>query len=109
MISVQIGSPNDPATSFTGNITATTLTAASVAGNTGLAVGQALADTTGNLAPNTIITALGTGAGGSGTYVISPAQTVTSEAMVSVSMDEPDITVQINQFPAIGGVFLTLD
>lgn len=107
--SIQVGSPNNPATSFTGNITASTLTAASVAGNTGLAVGQALSDTTGNLSPNTIITALGTGSGGSGTYVISPAQSVPAEAMVSVSMNEADTTVQINQFPAIGGVFLTLD
>jgi len=72
------------AASFTGSIAGTTLTVSAVASGT-LAVGQVVADLTGNIAANTTITGLGTGIGGVGTYTVSPTQTVASESMTSES------------------------
>jgi len=60
---------------FTGYISATTLHVTAITLGT-LAVGQTL--TGPGIAPNTTITALGTGTGGVGTYTISPSQVVGS-------------------------------
>ncbi len=68
--------------SFTGSIAGTTLTVTAVEAGT-IAVGQVLSDLTGNIIPNTVITALGTGTGGIGTYAVGTTQTVASEAMTS--------------------------
>ncbi|MBU6290076.1 MAG: hypothetical protein KGS10_18110, partial [Chloroflexi bacterium] len=54
----------------TGSITTTTLTVSAVTSGT-LAVGQTITGT--GVLPNTVITALGTGSGGTGTYTISPS------------------------------------
>ena len=67
---------------FTGSVSGTTLTVSAVASGT-LAVGQIIDDLTGQLAANTTITALGTGIGGVGTYLVSIAQTVSSEDMTA--------------------------
>jgi hypothetical protein len=68
--------------SFTGSIAGTTLTVTGIDSGT-IAVGQILTDLTGNVVAGTTITALGTGAGGTGTYAISASQNVTTEAMTS--------------------------
>jgi hypothetical protein len=72
------------AASFTGSVSGTTLTVSAVSSGT-LVVGQVISDLTGNLSANTVITALGTGTGGVGTYSVSINQTVGSEAMTSES------------------------
>ena len=67
---------------FTGSISGTTLTVTSVQSGT-IAVGQAIFGQ--GMAQNTVITALGTGSGGVGTYTVSDSQTVTSTAINSVA------------------------
>jgi hypothetical protein len=71
-----ISSPS--AATFTGSITTTTLTVTVVLSGT-IAVGQALFGD--GIAQNTVITALGTGTGGIGTYIISDSQTVASTSI----------------------------
>jgi hypothetical protein len=67
---------------FTGSISSTTLTVTSVQSGT-IAVGQAIFGQ--GVAQNSVITALGTGSGGVGTYTVSDSQTVLSTAINSVS------------------------
>jgi len=69
-------------TSFTGLTVgiSTTLTASVVTGT--IQVGQVIAGT--NIAAGTVITALGTGTGGAGTYTISPASTGTVSGTITV-------------------------
>ena len=69
---------------FVGSVSGNTLTVTSVS-NGALAVGQTLSDNTGQLTADTQVTALGTGSGGPGTYIVSPSQTVSSETMTGVS------------------------
>jgi hypothetical protein len=67
---------------FTGSISTTTLTVTSVLSGT-IAVGQAIFGN--NISQNTVITALGTGSGGVGTYTVSNSQTVASTTINSVA------------------------
>jgi hypothetical protein len=67
---------------FTGSISSTTLTVTSVQSGT-IAIGQAIFGQ--GVAQNTVITALGTGSGGVGTYTVSDSQTVASTAINSVA------------------------
>ncbi|OBQ41994.1 MAG: hypothetical protein AN484_19825 [Aphanizomenon flos-aquae WA102] len=73
---------NPSAATFTGSISGTTLTVTTVFNGT-IAVGQAIFGQ--NIQQNTVITALGTGTGGVGTYTVSNSQTVASTAINSVS------------------------
>lgn len=92
IISIEIGSLNSAAASFTGAIAGTALTVSSVTGT--IAIGQVLAGA--GVAPGTTITA------GSGTsWTVSTSQTVTSEAMQTVSADLFDIGVDIDQEPVV--------
>ena len=67
-----------PTASITSSISGTTLTVTNVSFGT-LAVGQLISGS--GIAPETVITALGTGTGGTGTYTVSTSQTVASETM----------------------------
>jgi hypothetical protein len=67
---------------FTGSISTTTLTVDSVLSGT-IAVGQAIFGQ--GIAQNTVITALGTGTGGAGTYTVSDSQTVATTQINSVA------------------------
>lgn len=67
---------------FTGSISTTTLTVTSVLSGT-IAVGQAIFGQ--GIAQNTVITALGTGTGGVGTYTVSDSQTVASTTINSTA------------------------
>jgi len=73
---------NPSAATFTGSISSTTLTVTSVLSGT-IAVGQAIFGA--NVSQNTVITALGTGTGGTGTYTVSNSQTVASTTINSVA------------------------
>lgn len=68
------------AASFTGSIATTVLTVSAVASGT-LRVGEIVIGA--GVAANTIISSLGTGTGGVGTYNLSVSQTVASEAMTA--------------------------
>jgi hypothetical protein len=65
---------------FIGDISGTTLTVSSALSGT-IAVGQAIFGE--GIAQNTVITALGTGTGGVGTYTVSNSQTVSSTSINS--------------------------
>jgi len=73
---------NPSAATFTGSIATTTLTVTSVLSGT-IAVGQAIFGQ--GVSQNTVITALGTGTGGTGTYTVSNSQTVASTSINSVA------------------------
>ena len=73
---------NPSSATFTGSISTTTLTVTSVLSGT-IAVGQAIFGA--NIAQNTVITALGTGTGGTGTYTVSNSQTTASTTINSVA------------------------
>jgi len=69
-----------PAGSFTGSIATTTLTVTALANaSTVINVGDVLTGT--NVTAGTYITALGTGAGGTGTYTVSASQTTASTSI----------------------------
>jgi len=75
---------SSPATAvFTGSTSGTTLTVGSVSSGT-IAIGQSLYGI--GILPETVITALGTGTGGAGTYTINRSQTVASESMNSATV-----------------------
>ena len=74
---------NPSSASFTGSITGTTLTVTAITSGT-IGTGQALFGI--NVTPETIITALGTGTGGIGTYTINQTQSVTSTLMNSAAV-----------------------
>jgi len=67
----------------TGAISTTTLTVSAVTSGV-LAVGQRI--TGANIAPDTYITALGTGTGGTGTYTVSVSQTAASGEIYTTSV-----------------------
>jgi len=73
---------NPSAATFTGSISGTTLTVTSVLSGT-IAVGQAIFGQ--GMDQNTVITALGTGSGGVGTYTVSDSQTVASTTINSTA------------------------
>jgi hypothetical protein len=75
---------SSPATAvFTASTSGTTLTVSSVSSGT-LAVGQSLYGV--GVLAETVITGLGTGTGGAGTYTINRSQTVAAESMSSATV-----------------------
>lgn len=78
-VQIQTAAPNTA--TFTGVIAGTTLTASAVTGT--LAVGQVI--TGASIPAGTYISALGTGTGGAGTYILNNAATISAEAMTATS------------------------
>ena len=75
---------SSPATAvFTGSTSGTTLTVANVSSGT-IAIGQSLYGI--GILPETVITALGSGSGGAGTYTINRSQTVASGSLSSATV-----------------------
>ncbi|OJW21176.1 MAG: hypothetical protein BGO49_24495 [Planctomycetales bacterium 71-10] len=71
-----------PTTSFTAQISTTTLTVSAISKGQ-IAVGQIISGT--GVTPGTRITALGTGKGGTGTYTISVSQTVGTDTVMTAA------------------------
>jgi len=95
VISIKIGSINDPAATFTGSIAGTTLTVSSVASGA-VAVGAFIVDEAGSIAAGTKILS------GSGTtWTVNNSQTVASESMYAVVPSDDYVTVNIDQYPTI--------
>lgn len=91
-----------PATAvFTGSISATTLTVTSMSSGT-IAVGQALYGV--GVSAETVITALGSGTGGVGTYTVNVSQTASSRALNSATVGAK-FTATIGQ--TLSGVAIT--
>jgi hypothetical protein len=72
--------PDASAASFTGSISGTTLTVTAVASGA-VTVGQVLSGT--GITSGTLITALGTGTGGTGTYTVQTSQTASSTTITA--------------------------
>ena len=68
--------------SFTGSISSTTLTVTAITTGTVIMVGMYVSNASASFTAQ--ITALGTGTGGTGTYTISPSQTVASTSMTVI-------------------------
>lgn len=84
---------------FTGSITDTLMTITAVApGYVGeLAVGSVVFGV--GVAAGTVVTALGTGGGGIGTYTVAPSQTIASRALaagVQTKMQETEVVYQLD-------------
>jgi hypothetical protein len=81
---------------FTGAIAGATMTISAVQSGA-LAVGSTIFGA--GVAANTMVTALGTGTGGIGTYTVSPAQTVGSETLAAGTRDAllaTEVTIQLD-------------
>jgi len=90
-----------PATAvFTGSTTGTTLEVSSVSSGS-LAIGQSLYGL--NVLSQTVITGLGTGTGGAGTYTINKSQSISSESMNSAAVGAK-ITASIGE--TLSGVII---
>ncbi|WP_263419906.1 beta strand repeat-containing protein [Terriglobus albidus] len=87
-----IAGPSAAPAVFTGTISGTTLTVTAVTSGT-LAVGQTVFGP--NMNVGTLITALGTGSGGTGTYTLNQAQTVTTGASIKGSISGTTLTVTV--------------
>ena len=86
--------------SFTGVISATTLTASAVTGT--IAVGQKVSGT--SVTSGTTITAFGSGSGGAGTYTVSHSQSISSEAMTAIGTGaEGDLVWLVSSITGSGG------
>jgi hypothetical protein len=94
IVSLQVGSINDPVATFTGAIVGTALTVSGVTGT--IAIGQTVLDAAGEVLPGTTIVS------GSGTsWVVSNSQTVTSESMATALPNQNLANNNINQEPTI--------
>lgn len=98
IISVNIGSPNTPGATVTASIAGVTMTVTAVASGT-LAVGQTITGL--GVLGGTLIAALGTGTGGTGTYTLSKSQTVTSRTLKGTVPALDNFTVRIDQIPTL--------
>lgn len=96
VISVKLGI-KDSGASIVGSIAGTVLAVSSVAFRT-LEEGQLVSGT--GVEPGTVITSLGTGTGGVGTYNVNHVQSVPSQAMTTSNLGD-SATVNANQAPAI--------
>ena len=89
--------------SVTGSISGTTMSITATIGSTNLSVGDALFGT--NIKANTKITARLTGTGGTGTYTITPSQSVASSTIIdraAVVAVNSAISFSVSRIPDIG-------
>lgn len=86
----------------------TSLRVSAVADGT-IAIDQYIFDGSFDVVEGTHITALGSGSGGTGTYVVSQAQRVSSRTMYGVEADESVITVPINRAPTTSDAIIEVD
>lgn len=101
IVAIEIGSANDPDAVVTGSIAGTNLTVTVVASGT-LAVGQTLLDAAAGITTATTIVSQTSGpAGGTGVYVVSNSQTVTSRTIDAVLPTSNFVDSRIDQVPTI--------
>ena len=79
---------------FTGVIAGTALTTSGAIGT--IAIGQTLIDVSGSIAPNTTITA-----GSGSSWTVSPTQSVSSETMWGILVNQSSLTVNANDLPEV--------
>lgn len=102
IISILVGSNNNPGAVFTGSIAGTALSVSAVASGA-LAIGQTISDASGLIIPGTTIIS------GSGTsWVVSNSQTVGSETITSATPTLTSTDVNINQVPTVNANNITV-
>ena len=97
---ISIGSINTPDAVITGHIAGNTLTVTQVTSGS-IVLGDTLFDASGLIPNGTIITAFGTGAGGTGTYTINNPLTIASETITMASAGQAAVQVNANQVPQL--------
>ncbi len=90
------------AAQVTASIASNTMTVTAVSSGT-LSVGQLIKGT--NVADNTVITALGTGTGGNGTYIVNNSQTVASTTIRALTVARPFYSINWTVLPSTDGAF----
>lgn len=98
LVSIQLGTLAETPAAVTGSIAGTILTVSAVASGT-LTVGSYLSGA--NIADSTVITALGSGSGGTGTYSVNTSQTAASATIHAYAVSSDAVTCPINQAPAL--------
>jgi baseplate J-like protein len=84
---------------FTASISATVMTVTAVSYGA-LAINQLLQDVGGNVQPGTVILGFGTGTGGTGTYLVSISQNLSSEDLTATTLMD-DVLMEIMEAPAV--------
>jgi hypothetical protein len=108
IVSIYLGSTNQPSVLFIGSIAGTTLTVNNITSGL-LTSGQQVFDSSGNIIDGTtIINQISGTTGGLGTYGVNFSQTLVSEPLIAVAINQPDIGVNINQVPVVGTPDITL-
>lgn len=95
ILTVAMGTTGPAAASFTGAISGTTMTVSAMVSGA-IAVGNEVRGS--GVTAGTLVSALGTGTGGTGTYTVTPSQSVGSRALTS---NTPTVT-----YDSITGAFL---
>ena len=95
VISLQVGSRNDPSATFTASIAGTAMTVTGSPTGT-IAIGQTISDVAEDIIAGTTIVS---GAGLN--WVVSNAQTISSRAMISAVADNQVVEVNADQVPTI--------
>lgn len=98
IVTLLVGSGNTAEASIVGSIAGDTLTVTHVVSGT-LEVGQTLIGS--GIVAGTKIASLGSGTGGTGTYLLSNTQNITSIGILAARADRNSVEVQINQVPTI--------
>jgi hypothetical protein len=108
--SINVGSANTPDATVTGSITGNVLTVTAVISGT-LAVGQSLFGSAGGtgIILGTQITAFGSGAGGTGTYLLNNPQTVGSTTIIAASADQSSVAVLASQVPQLSALEIAVN
>lgn len=103
IVDILVGSQNNPDCTVAGSISGTTLMVSSVVSGA-VAVGQTLFDLLGLMLPNTVITALGSGTGGIGTYTINQSQNLSATQIYGVTGDQYTVQPNLNEIPVTSAV-----
>jgi len=106
VVILQNGSKNTPQAQFTASISGTTLTVTAVASGT---IGVDMTLIGAGITAGTVITALGTGVGGTGTYTISNSQTIGSETMWAIEANQSYVDVNANQEPTTSDDYIVVE
>lgn len=108
--SINIGSPNVTDAVFTGSISGSTLTVTAIISGS-IAVGQTLFGSAlgTNVILGTQIAAFSSGAGGTGTYLLSTPQTLGSTTLVTASADQTSVAVLATQVPQITALNISVN
>ncbi len=100
IVSLLIGSINNPDVSFTGSITGNVLTVTATSSGA-LAIGQTISDAGGIIPSGTQIVSFGSGSGGDGTYNLNVAAPISSGPLFALVASTTEVIVEIDQVPVI--------